>query len=385
METSKRVSSGLRGKKILPILGIVIVFTGFMMFRLIHNTPMIAADTDSIKIGTINRESFTGTVSVTGILDANGKSVISSQLSGVVAEVMVKEGSKVKKGSILASLDKRDFQVQLNQAQINVHKAQNTADQAKITYDQAQTDFGRSEQLFEAGVLAQSDLEQIRQKRDVYQSQYEAAVHVGLPAAQESLKQAQLALDKTDLVSPIDGTVVTCTINPGDFINANTTGPVITIVRDDQINFTGNVPENVLIDLALGQRAEVEADNLPGASVYGQIISISQVSIPTGQFFPVKISIQDSGNLKPGMTATANIHVDVNHALSVPKRAVFRRDGQNCVYVVNEHQAVKTVVSIGIQGENTVSVLEGISAGDRIVTEGTDAVLDGMTLPESIR
>jgi RND family efflux transporter MFP subunit len=371
------------GRKLLPILGAIIVLTGIGFFRMAHSSPISAADPGSIKFGTAGRQNFVGIVEITGIIDVGGKSILSSQVSGIVDEVLVKEGSKVKKGDILASLDKHDFQVQLNQAQINMQKAQYAADQAKIAYDQAEADYDRSRQLYEAGVLAKSDFEQLTQKRDLTKSQYEGAVNTGLPSAQESLKQAQLALNKTDLISPVDGTVATCTINSGDFINANTSGPVITLVTDDKVNFAGNVNESLINDLKLGQKSTIQIDNLPGVNVQGEMSYISEIAIPTGQFFPVKITVQNAdGKLKPGMTATAKLNVEVNNAVTVPKSAVFRRNGQTCVYVIKDNQAVKTIISIGLQGDSAVSVTEGITAGDIIVTEGTDAVMDGMTIED---
>ena len=370
-------------KKLLPILGAVVVLgAALLVYTLMSGSPISAANPGTIKTGHPTSQDLAGTLDITGVLDSNGKANISSQVSGLVAQVMVNEGSKVKPGDVLASLDKKDVQVQLQQAQISLQKAQYTADQAKISYDKAEIDYERSLVLFQAQAISQSALEQSKQNRDLNQSQYDAALKTGVPAAQETLNQAQLAMNKTDLISPIDGTVATCSINAGDYINANTSGPVITIVANDQITLAANVNEKAINWLNPGQKADVHMDNLPGIKADGEISYISAESMPTGQLFPVKIALQNpDGQLKPGMTASASIHITKTSPVTVPKTAIFRRDGQICVFIVKENKAVQTRILVGLQGDEYVAVDQGLTINDLIVTEGTDAVIDGMTLP----
>ncbi len=370
-------------RKLLPLFGLIIVLgLGILIYSVMSSKPALVAEGGTIKIGCPIRQDLAGEVEMTGVLDSNGTSNISSQISGVVSQVMVKVGDKVKKGDVLLSLDQRDLQIQLSQAQINVQKAQNAADQAKIAYEQAETDYERSQQLYQSEVLSNSDLEQITQKRDLCKFQYEAALNIGIPAAGESLKLAQLAMNKTDLVSPVDASVATCSINPGDFINANTSGAVITLVMDDIVTLAGNVNEKFINILQVGQKVDVQIDNLVGVNVSGEISYISPVSIPTGQFFPVKITLQNPDSLlKPGMTASAVIHVMQTGSVTVPKTAIIRRDGQTCVFVVKDKKAVQTWVIVGLQGDKFVAIDQGLTTEEEIVTDGTDAVLDGMTLP----
>lgn len=370
-------------KTLLPILGLVVVLgAAILIYTLMSGSPISAANPSTIKTGHPTSQDLAGTLEITGVLDTNGKANISSQVSGLVDQVMVKEGSKVKQGDVLASLDKKDSQVQLEQAQTNIQKAQYAADQAKIACNKAKTDYERSLQLFQAQAISQSALEQSQQNRDLTQSQYDTALKTGIPAAQQALDQARLAANKTDLISPIDGTVATCSINPGDYINANTSGPVITIVGDDQITLAANVNEKAVNWLSLGQGAEVQVDNLPGINMNGEISYIGAESAPTGQLFPVKIALQNpDGQLKPGMTASARVHITKTSPVTIPKTAVFRRDGQTCVFVVKDNKAVQTKILVGLQGDESVAVDQGLTIDDLIVTDGTDAVIDGMSLP----
>lgn len=369
--------------KNMLIIGLIIMLgLGFGFYSIMNGQQTPAADTGNIKVGTVTQQDVAGDINITGILDSNEKSSISSQVSGLVAQVMVKEGSKIKKGDILASLDQQEFEVQLNQTQINLQKANYAVEQAKINYDQSETDFERSQQLFASGAISKSNLEQLAQKRDLYKSQYDTALNTGIPAAQEALNQARIALAKTRLVSPIDGTVVTCSINPGDFINATISGPVITLIADNQIAFAGNVREQDISLLRAGQKAIVNIDNLPEYNATGEINYLSPESVPTGQLFPIKIMLQNPNKqLKPGMTASARIQVKKGNSLAIPKTAVFRRNGQNCVFVVRNKIAVQKMITVGFQGYKFVAVDQGLTAGEQIIIDGTDEVIDGMVLP----
>jgi RND family efflux transporter MFP subunit len=383
METSDKPANPKRYRKFIPVLGLVMVLVaGIVLHSLISGQPTTAASYEAIKTGTVTRHDLTGDVRVTGVLDSVGKANISSPVSGLVAQVTVKEGSQVIKGQVLATLDKRDFEVQLHQAEINLQKAQYAVYQARISYDQAEADFQRSQKLYEANAISRSEWEQIKQKRDLYESQYENALNTGVPAAEESLQQARLSLSKTDLVSPVDGVVAACTINPGDFINANTSGPVINIITDGQMVLAGNTPEKTVSLLKSGQTADIKFDNLPSVSISGEVSYLGAESIPSGQLFPLKIKLHNSNSLlKPGMTATAAIHVTIKDSIVIPAQAVFRRNGQNCVFVVKNGKAVQTNINTGLKGDNAVAVQQGLNPGEQIVIAGTDALIDGMTLP----
>lgn len=333
-----------------------------------------------IKVAPVSAQTIEGNVTLSGIFDADNRAIITTQLPGKVKVVNIKEGTQVKKGDILISLDQSDLQSQLQLQQLNLEKAKAGVDQAKIAYDNAETNFTRNQQLFSAGVISQAQMDQVTMARDMAKSQYDAAVNVGLPSAQTAVDAIQLNIAKTTIISPLDGVVATCSVEAGDNVNPGI--PLATVISSGDPVLTGNVPETVLSQIQLGQKVNIQADTVTGTKFTGEISFISPVSVPTGQFFPIKVTVQDpKAQLKPGMTGNASIHIAVKADIVVPNSALFRRDGKNYVYVVKDGNAVKTLVRLGLQGDEVSSITQGVATGDSVIIQGTDKLLDGMKIP----
>ncbi|MHB1651861.1 MAG: efflux RND transporter periplasmic adaptor subunit [Desulfitobacteriaceae bacterium] len=368
-----------RLKKTVIALGIVSLFVGLVGCGEQVNARN-GPGQEAVKVAAVGAQTVEGDITLSGIFDAVDKAVVTSQLPGKVKDIKVKEGSRVKKGDLLISLDPADLQAQLEQAQLGEQKSQFVVDQAKLAYDNAQADFTRNQQLLTAGVISQKQFEQITLQRDLAKSQYDTAVNVGLPSAQSAVNAVQLNIVKTAILSPMDGIVATRGVEMGDNVSPGT--PLVSVVSTGDPVLIGNISESALSLLQVGQKAEVLADTIPGSKFTGEIGFISPVSVPTGQFFPLKLSVHDpNGQLKPGMTGSAKIHVQVKAAVAIPNSALFRRDGKNYVYVVKEGKAVKTPVKLSFQGDKESSITEGLAVGDSIVIQGTDDLLDGMKIP----
>lgn len=144
-----------------------------------------------------------------------------------------------------------------------------------------------------------------------------------------------------------------------------------------------NVAEALVNQLKVGQKAQIGVDTVPGVDFNGEIAFISPVSIPTGQFFPVKITVTDTDErLRAGMTVTARINTAESDFLAISNTALFKRDRRDFIYLVKDGKAVRTSVDIGLQGDKLSAIVKGLNAGDQIVVGGTDQVIEGMALPE---
>jgi len=360
---------------LLVILGLV-----FGLRSLVRYEQAWQPDYAQVRTGVVTKQTLVAQLNVTGILDAENKSVVTSPLPGTVANMAVKEGSEVKKGDVLFTLDQKDLLVQLAQAQFGMDKARAAAEQAKIAYDNAQTAYDRSLRLYQAGALSQQQLEQVQMQRDVAKSQYDTALLVGLPSAQAGVQAVQLSLAKTTVMSPIDGVVAACSIAAGDNVGPGV--PLLTVVSARTLTLTGTVPEEALTNLHAGQSAQVSVDSFPGATFPARIALISPESIPTGQMFPVRLTLGNADpRLKPGMTASASIQVELDGTLALPNGAVFHRDGQDCVYVIRNGQAFKQAVDTGLKNERFTQVVSGLKEGDQVVISRADLVYEGMKIP----
>jgi len=338
-------------------------------------TP-VPIKTDEVKV-----MNFSGQLALTGIMDAQEKSNLRSQLPGIVTNVGAKEGTFVKKGDVIISLDKKDLLNQLDQAKAGLANSQALAEQARLNYENAENDYKRFQELFQSGAIPQQQMEQITLKRDIAKSQYETAQEAGLKAAQATINAINLNLAKMDIKSPINGILVTMNVSVGDTIGPGI--PLGTIVAIDQLVLRGNLSERQINYVKVGDPVEVSVDSIPNRTFTGKISYISPTSIPTGQFFPVKVAIDNpEGIFKAGMTATANITVKSPSVIVIPNSALLRQDDKNYVMVVNEGKAVKTAVRTGLKNEESTVIIQGLQAGQRIVINGAERLSDGVEVKE---
>lgn len=341
-----------------------------------NSKEALGAENQGIKVTTAKPQTATGDITVTGILDADTRSTVSSQIPGKIATLLVKEGSYVKKGDLLMTLDDSDLQSALQKAQLGVQQSQAAVDQAKINYDNAQKTVDRLQQLLTAGAIAQKDLDQATVARDLAKTQYDSALNVGMAVANQGVTSAEQALAKASIVSPIEGTITGISVNSGDNISPYV--PLATIVTSNQMVLTGNVSENLINSLKVGLAADLQVDSVRDLTLPGTLTFISPVSIPTGQFFPVKIALNKADSrLKPGMTASAHLHINDSANVTVPTSAVIRRDGRNFVFVLQDEKAVKVPVQLGLQGDQVTVINQGLKASDTVLVDG-NAAYDNM-------
>ncbi|EPR23316.1 HlyD family secretion protein [Agrobacterium radiobacter] len=296
---------------------------------------------------------------------------IAPKVSGYIREVLVQDNETVKQGQILARIDDRDFQAALSQAKADVKagdaaianidaqialqvsliaQATSALDASKASFKYAHSEAARAALLITSGAGSQSRVEQsqsireqasaavardeaglvaARNKVPVLQTQRDQAVAQRERAA-AGLRQAELNLSYTQIVSAVNGTVGAKSIRIGQLVSAGT--QLMAIVPLDAVYVVANYKETQLAEVRPGQPAQIEVDGLPGVVIKGHVDSISPASgldfslLPpdnaTGNFtkivqrIPVKIVIDDIGfigSLRSGMSveSTINTKLDV--------------------------------------------------------------------------
>ncbi|MDQ7096314.1 efflux RND transporter periplasmic adaptor subunit [Desulfosporosinus sp. PR] len=274
-----------------------------------------------------------------GILDANDKAQITSKIAAKVASISVDVGSVVKKGDTLITLDTKDIENQVAQAQAAVDtaqanlvktqvgarpeqiaQAQAQLDAAKTAYTNAQTNYDRNQQLASAGALSQAQLEASQTQLSAAQAQYNSAqdslnmltkgeTQETINVLQAQVKQAQAALDlaKTQLdngtiVSPISGTVSAKNINIGELASPGVA--LLSVVNDDSLFISASLPAGLVGSVKAGQEVVVRVSEIPDKDFTGEVISVDPVidSRSTSVLAKIQITNPDPG-LKPGMLA----------------------------------------------------------------------------------
>ena len=302
-----------------------------------QNKPRAVA----VEAVTLAPTSLVETVSSVGNFAANESVVIRPEIDGRIVEIAFEEGQAVKRGQLLFRLDAAIYQAQLAEAQARLALSRRNYERARA--------------LNERGHTSTENLEKTLAELQIDQASVE-------------LNKARL--EKTQMVAPFDGFVGLRKFSLGDFVEAK--NELLTLVNLDPIKVEFRIPERYFRVLGEGGVILAEPDALPGERFEGLIYAISPVVDLNGRSVAVKAKVANpERRLRPGMFARVSLIVDRRlEALVVPEAAVLQRGDGQYVYRIEEGKAQLQRVRLGLRQTGRVEVVEGLNAGDTVVTAG---------------
>ncbi len=266
----------------------------------------------------------------------------SSEISGRVVSVLVKEGSRVGAGQVLATIKRDAIEVDVTQAQNNLQNA--------IADNQ------RYENAFKTGGVTKQQLDNSR---------------LQLKNAQAALRAQGVKVNDTSIRAGISGTINKKMVEPG-MVVAPGTG-LFEIVNINSLKLSVLVDESQIGKIQLGQEVPIKVNVLPEDSFVGRITFIAPKS-DASLNFPVEIEVQNRGNLKAGMYATAtfktNNGAETQNMLTVPAEAFVNGVSSGQLFVVQNGVAKLIKVTVGKVYGDKVQVLSGLNGGEQVVTSG---------------
>jgi HlyD family secretion protein len=312
-----------RGRRLLVALGLFLLVPGTILVWLyVHERPAVRYVTAPVTRGSITR-----TVTATGTVNPELTVMVGSYVSGAIKQLYCDYGTKVKAGQLCAKIDPRPYQTAVDQARANlaVAKAQLEKDEANLAY--TQLNYERKRWLSEQGTGA-------RETADAARNAYgQAQAQTGLDRANIELHQAALAaaqvnLDYTDIVSPLDGTVVSRNVTQGQTVAASFQTPTLFLIATslDKMQVDTNVSESDIGGVKEGEDVTFTVDAFPGRIFQGSVMQVRQSpqTVQNVVTYDVIVSA-DNGDLalRPGMTATAQIVTGRrNDVVRVPNQAL---------------------------------------------------------------
>jgi HlyD family secretion protein len=264
--------------------------------------------TDSVQRGDIRVA-----ISATGTLSAITTVTVGSQISGQVTEVSVDFNSPVKKGDVLARIDPSTYQAQLEQGNAQIASARAQLAQAQATLRNATLDFQRKQELAGQKLIARSDLDVSRAAHDQAQAQVNSAQAL-IRQQSAALKTTEVNISRAVITSPVDGVVLTRTIDPGQTVAASFSAPVLfTIAKDlSKMKIELAVDESDIGQVKVGQSVSFTADAFPDRQFKGMVQQVRMAATTTNNVvtYPVVVSVaNEDGTLLPGLTVNAQIEV----------------------------------------------------------------------------
>ena len=280
----------------------------------------------------------------TSTVQAYVKNNIVPQTAGRIVKINVEIGDRVKKGQVLAEIDK----VQLQQAQLQLHNAE--------------VELERLRALYEAGGLSKSDLDAIELQYNV------------------SKTQVQNLIENTTLLSPIDGVITARNYDAGDMYSMS--APIFTVEQIKPVKLLVAVSESDYSKIKKGDKVSVKADAFPDLTFEGKIERIYPTIDPATRTFTVEVVVPNNySTLRPGMFARVTVNFGTNRNVVIPDVAVVKQQGsgERFVYILNEDGTVTyQKVELGRRMGAEYEVLSGVADGAKVVTGGQIRLKDGI-------
>lgn len=313
-----------------------------------------------ITVARIERAEISSTLTVTGTIAAlpSYDVKVSSLVPGRIARLMVAEGDHVRQGQVLAQIEDRPFRDQLQHDEAAVEQSKASLENARLNRD-------RNEDLFKRGIAARKDLEDARTQASVTEAV--------LSQAEATRALARLQLARSEVRSPLTGTVVKRFVSDGEQVDGTGAQPLFEVANLLQAELYGNVPAVYLGKIRVGQTFPITTNTFPDRTFTGRVVAVSPAVDPSTNVGLVRIRIANQdGLLRLGMFLSAQVPIESHPgALVVPPQAVYRNDqGQPLVYRVNGDTAEAVPVKLGIETKDRVELLSAVKAGETVILTG---------------
>jgi HlyD family secretion protein len=362
---------------------------------------------DPSKLAKVEKGDLAKSVVATGKVTPITKVEVKSKASGIVKKLLVDYGDRVKQGQLLAQLDKIEIEAQVAQSKAALEAAQANLASSQADYERAKVDaegpdvpplkraYDRAIGMAKDGVVSQSALDDAEKnytmavnKQNVSKAQVIvlkakiAQAQANVVQDQANLTQLDEQLSYTDIVSPIDGIVLSRDVEMGDAVSSilvlgSSATLVMTLGDTSEVYVKGKVDESDIGKVYLGQRARIKVESFKDKTFEGKVTKISPMGVEKDNVttFEVRVSIQNpGGELKAEMTANAEVILDEHkNVLQIPEGAIiYDKDKKASVEVPDpkgKDGKDKVAVNIGISNGAKTEVLSGLKEGQEVVLQ----------------
>ena len=403
---------------ISTVIGLVLV-TLILTIIIRKREPVIAVQTEKV-----TRRNLTETVVANGRIQPVVQVKISPEVSGEIIELPVKEGQQVKKGDLILKIKPDVYIANRNQADASYKSSLAGRATAEANLRKAEADFKRSQGLFEAKLIPQSDFDLAQASYDVAQAQLTNSDHQ-VEMAYASLASAEQQLAKTTILSPLTGTISKLNSQVGERVLGtvqNVGTDIMTISDLNQMEARVDVGEIDVVLIRAGQKARLDVDAFKDRKLTGVVTDIANSSKGSGSLtanasqsqeatkFEVRIRINDNEAFRPGMSVSAEIETRYRtNSLAVPLASVTTRllkpiakkdDAVNdppkpantntsvtpdkkskdsskpseVVFVIEGNHVKAVPVKIGICDDANWEITDGLAEGQEVVSGGYRAI-----------
>jgi len=430
-------------KNLIGVTGLMILVTagGFWGVNTVLKPIQVSSQTTeseeeteqiTVETATVSRQVGQRDRVLTGSVEANKSSTLSTRVSGSIQELLVEEGESVQKGDLIARIDSRDLQAEKNEAQANITQAEASVNSARSAYISAQSQKNQAEarvqeaqgqlqeaeaeladaelhqrrmkMLYENGAVSESRLdeantrlataqarieqikanikqaeggvEQARSQMEEAQSNIEQS-QARVEQASANLEQNLANLDYGEIKAPFNGVITHEHTQEGAM--AGTGQPIVNIQTTDDLEFRVSIPESLLRQISVGETLPIEISGIE-REIDGKVKQIVPTANPRSRSFTAQITLPPDEQLIPGMFGRLSLSTQETGGLTVPQSSVVEKFGLTGVYRVVDNQAQFTTVTLGSEKADQVEIYSGLNPEDTIIVNPSSDIKEGVTV-----
>ena len=356
---------------IISVISLVVVAFGLYLFTKGSKKDAYRLDTTKSSLNKI-----TTTVTATGTIAPIIEIAVGTQVSGIISKIYVDFNSVVKKGQILAELDKTNLQSDYNSQLLNLNSS-------KTQYDFQKKNFDRSKELHDKNLISDIDFETAKYNFELAQSTYKLN--------QSNLNKAQTNLNYATIHSPIDGVVISRAVEEGQTVAASFSTPTLfTIAKDlTKMQVVANVDEADIGTVQKGQRVSFSVDAYPNDQFVGEVTQVRLKSTVTSNVVTYEVIVNapnENLKLKPGLTANITIYtVEKNNVQTLPNKVFSYKPDSSALkkieFIVSEDSKIGKDLK---ENERIIWIKDGQTIRNKkVLTGAADAsnteIISGLT------
>lgn len=326
----------------------------------------------TVETAKVTRKDLSRVVTATGTVEPITKVEVGTQVSGIISKIYVDYNSEVKKGDLIAELDRVSLESELASQQAIVLSA-------KEEFDYQQKNYNRSKELFNKGMISASENELDYFNYAKAKNSYEKAL--------ADMVRARTNLGYATIYSPIDGVVLSRAVDEGQTVAASFSTPTLFTIANDltKMQVIANVDEADIGQVEVGQKVTFDVDAYPEDVFQGEVTQVRLEATTTSNVVTYEVVINAPNpelKLKPGLTANVTIRtLERNGVLTVPSKALKFRNAsaadEKSVWVERAGEACRVPVTVGYDDRVDVEITEGLKEGEDVLISETNAATAG--------
>ncbi len=342
--------------------------------------PSAAPAALAVRVIRVEPQELEQSLDITGSLVSPVAVDVKTQFAGHIVQLRKQEGDHVRKGELLALLDETDARLALAQARAALEVAQATLDRVRVAEQAALREGERADNLMRSGGITQRDYDQARVTVRDTQAQVKLA-EAQVEQAKKAVAVAEKRLDDCRIISPTSGEIDRKFLNLGGYVDGMTA--VYRVVDNQHLELEAYVASAEIAPLAKGQKIRFTVQAFPGEEFDAKVQAIGAAVQPQNRSVMIRASVPNpSGKLKAGMFVKGRLITGTKpDAVIVPIDAVWRRTAEApYVFVVEQNQARKREVRLGLEMPGAFEIVAGLKPGEVVVAEQNLELAEGVTV-----